>query len=388
MVEKTQPQPSGTLARQPALRAGTLAQRLPVRTIVTWVAVLLLILAIPRVFDTVWINNINLILVAVVAVTGLNLLVGYTGQISLGHAAFAMIGGFTVALMFDQWPGLRTSPWQLWLTLPAAGFSATLVGTLFGVPSLRVQGLYLAIATLAAHPILTWIVEHLYPELTVEGVPFSSLPVARPILALPGWTHTVRTDVDRYHLFVFLAVLGIVIARNIVRTRVGRAFIAIRDNDIAAESSGISLYKYKLLAFAVSSFYAGVAGAMLVYYFRIATVESFTIARSIEYLAMAIIGGLGSLAGPVFGALFIIVVPILVRERVVLPVADTVPRLQQYYDFVREVLFGVLIIAFIILEPEGLYKLWLRLKSAVQRRVAPFFGERTRSTGGDVRESG
>ncbi|MGD9894413.1 MAG: branched-chain amino acid ABC transporter permease [Dehalococcoidia bacterium] len=388
MVEETRHQPTGRLATQPSVRAAALAQRLPLRAIVAWLALLLLILAIPMVFNTVWMNTINLILVAIVAVTGLNLLVGYTGQISLGHAAFAMIGGFTVALMFDHWPGLRTSPWQLYLTLPAAGLSATLVGTLFGVPSLRVKGLYLAIATLAAHPILTWIVEHLYPELTVEGVPFSSLPVARPVLAIPGWTHTVRTDIDRYHLFIILAVLGIVIARNIVRTRVGRAFIAIRDNDIAAESSGISLFKYKLLAFAVSSFYAGVAGAMLVYYFRTATVESFTIARSIEYLAMAIIGGLGSLAGPVFGAIFIIVVPILVRDRVVLPVADTIPRLHQYFDFVREVLFGVLIIAFIILEPEGLYKLWLRLKAAVLHWIATLTGNRTRPAGEGARESG
>jgi branched-chain amino acid transport system permease protein len=387
MVEETRHQPSGRLAAQPPVRATALAQRIPLRAIATWLALLLLIIAIPLVFNTVWMNTINLILVAVVAVTGLNLLVGYTGQISLGHAAFAMIGGFTVALMFDHWPGLRTSPWQLYLTLPAAGLSATLVGTLFGVPSLRVKGLYLAIATLAAHPILTWIVEHLYPELTVAGVPFSSLPVARPILAVPGWTHTVRTDIDRYHLFIFLAVLGIVIARNIVRTRVGRAFIAIRDNDIAAESSGISLFKYKLLAFAISSFYAGIAGAMLVYYFRTATVESFTIARSIEYLAMAIIGGLGSLAGPVFGAIFIIVVPILVRERVVLPVADTAPRLQQYYDFVREVLFGVLIIVFIILEPEGLNKLWVRLASAVRQRVVTISSKRKHSTGDSARAS-
>jgi branched-chain amino acid transport system permease protein len=373
MVEEGQVQRGGTLvgrSRSP-LRAGAaaLGGRLPLQTLLTWLALLVLILAIPRLFDAVWMNNLNLILVAIVAVTGLNLLVGYTGQISLGHAAFAMIGGFSVALLFDRWPSLRTSPWQLYLTLPAAGLSATLVGTLFGVPSLRVKGLYLAIATLAAHPILTWIVEHLYPELTVKGTAFSSLPVARPVLALPGWSHTVRTDIDRYYLFVILAVLGVVVARNIVRTRVGRAFIAIRDNDIAAESSGISLYKYKLLAFAISSFYAGVAGAMLVYYFRTATVESFQVSRSIEYLAMVIIGGLGSLAGPVLGALFIIVVPILVRDRLVLPVADTVPRLQQYYDFVREVLFGVLIIAFIILEPDGLYRLWLRLKAVVQRRV-------------------
>ena len=367
MVEETQRQPGSAVLARPAV-GGAWAQRLPLQTILTWLVVLAAIVLIPRVFNNVWLNNFNLILTAVVAVTGLNILVGYTGQISLGHAAFAMMGAFTVALMYDRWPDLRTSPYQLYLTLPAAGITSTLVGTLFGVPSLRVKGLYLSIATLAAHPILTWVVEHLYPELTVRGAAFSSLPIPRPILGLPGWQHTIRTDADRFYFFAALAVLGIVIARNLIRTRVGRAFISVRDNDIAAESSGISLYKYKLMAFAISSFYAGVAGAMLAYFFRIATVESFTIARSVEYLAMVIIGGMGSLTGPVLGALFIVAVPILLRDYVVEPLAHQFPRLKEYYDFVREMLFGLLIILFIIWEPEGLYKLWLRLKSLVTRR--------------------
>ncbi|MGH2588057.1 MAG: branched-chain amino acid ABC transporter permease, partial [Dehalococcoidia bacterium] len=329
----------------------------------------------------------NLILTAVVAVTGLNLLVGYTGQISLGQAAFAMMGAFTAALMYDRWPELRTSPYQLYLTLPAAGITATLFGTLFGVPSLRVKGLYLAIATLAAHPILTWVVEHLYPKLTVEGNSFSSLPIPRPIIAVPGWEHTIRTPTDQFYFFAVLTVIGIVAARNIVRTRVGRAFIAIRDNDIAAESSGISLFKYKLMAFAVSSFYAGVAGAMLAYYFRIATVESFQISRSVEYLAMVIIGGMGTIPGPVLGAIFIVALPILIRDYVIDPIADAVPRLQQYYDFIRETLFGILIILFIIWEPDGLYRLWMRLKSAVQRGVSSVAAQRGRATGGETRGS-
>ena len=385
MVEESQRQPGGAVIARPAIRPGSFVQRLPLATIAFWIAVLALILALPRLFDNVWINNFNLILAAVVAVTGLNILVGYTGQVSLGHAAFAMMGAFTVAMMYDRWPGLRTNPYQLWLTIPAAGITATLVGTLFGVPSLRVKGLYLAIATLAAHPILTWVVEHLYPELTVKKASFSSLPVPRPILAVPGWEHQIRTDVDRFYLFAALAVLGIVIARNLIRTRVGRAFIAIRDNDIAAESVGISLYKYKLLAFAVSSFYAGVAGAMMAYYFRIATVESFQITRSVEYLAMVIIGGMGSIPGPLLGAVFIVAVPILVRDYVVEPVSHAVPRLKQYYDFVREMLFGLLIILFIIWEPDGLYKLWLRLKALVTRQRSSLTAHRGPATGGDTR---
>jgi branched-chain amino acid transport system permease protein len=384
MVEETQAQP-GAIAR-PAIRPAVGVRRLPWQTIAAWLAVLALILVIPRLFDSVWINNFNLILTAVVAVTGLNLLVGYTGQVSLGHAAFAMMGAFTVALMYDRWPGLRTNPYQLYLTLPAAGLSGLVAGTIFGVPSLRVKGLYLAIATLAAHPILTWIVEHLYPEITVRKASFSSLPIPRPILAVPGWEHTIRTDTDRFYLYAAIAVLGIVVARNIVRTRVGRAFIAIRDNDIAAEASGISLYKYKLMAFAVSSFYAGVAGAMLAYFFRIATVESFQIGRSIEYLAMVIIGGMGSIPGPIFGALFIVVVPILIRDHLIEPLSEHMRRLRDYYDFIREMLFGLLIILFIIWEPEGLNKLWLRLKAAGRRLVSTVTG-RGGARGGEARGS-
>jgi len=229
-------------------------------------------------------------------------------------------------------------------------------------------------------------VEHLYPKLTQKGSSFSSLPIPRPILAVPGWEHTIRTDTDRFYLFAALAVLGVVIARNIVRTRVGRAFIAIRDNDIAAEASGISLYKYKLTAFAISSFYAGVAGAMMAYYFRIATVESFQISRSIEYLAMVIIGGMGSIPGPVLGALFVIVLPIMIRDYVVDPLSEQMPRLKEYFDYIRDMLFGLLIILFIIWEPEGLNKLWLRLRAGVRRLVASARG-RTAARGGEARGS-
>lgn len=348
-------------------------QRVPLARVFFWGLIGATFLVVPRVFDNVWINNFNLILCAIVAVTGLNLLVGYTGQISLGHAAFAMVGAFTVALLYDRFPGLRTNPLQLLITLPAAGLVATAVGTLFGVPSLRVKGLYLAIATLAAHPILTWVIEHLVPKLTERGRPFSSLPIRRPLIGIPGgWEHTIRSDVEKYYLFAVIAVLGIIVAQNILRTRVGRAFIAIRDNDIAAESVGISLYKYKLMAFAVSSFYAGVAGAMLAYYFDVATVETFPISRSVEFLAMVIIGGMGAIPGSILGAGFIILAPILVRDYVVDPISDQVPRLRQYYDYVREMIFGLLIVLFIIWEPQGLYRLWTRLKGAV--RSWPFTG--------------
>lgn len=342
-------------------------QRVPLARVAFWGGLLLAFLIAPRVLGNYWINNINLIWIAALAAVGLNILVGYTGQISLGHGAFAMVGAFTVAMLYDRWPQIRGSGLELFITIPAAGAMAALVGAIFGIPSLRVKGLYLAIATFAAHPILEWSVQHLLPKLTVKGVHFSSLPVPRPELSLGFWSHTIRTDLDRYYLFGLLAVIGIVFAENLFRTRVGRAWIAIRDREIAAESIGVSLYKYKLMAFALSSFYAGVAGALLAYHLRSVTHEAFFVSLSIEYLAMIIIGGLGSIPGAILGAAFIILVPVVVRDEVVTPLSDAIPRIATYYTFVQQIIFGMLIILFIIWEPEGLYRLWTRLKNAVQR---------------------
>lgn len=345
-------------------------QRVPLARVAFWVGLLVVFLVVPRVFDNYWLNNFNAVWMAIIAAVGLNILVGYTGQISLGHGAFAMVGAFTVGLLYNRWPELKGHPAELFVTIPVAGLMAALVGTIFGVPSLRVKGLYLAIATYAAHPILEWVVLHLVPKLTVEGRITAALPVPRPEINLLGWNHVIRTDTDRFYLFGLLAIIGILFAENLFRTRVGRAWVAIRDREVAAESIGINVFMYKLMAFALSAFYAGVAGALLAYWYRSVNHEAFFVTLSIQYLAMIIIGGQGSIPGSVFGALFIVMVPILVRDYVVDPMHDVVPRLQTYYTFVEQVIFGLLIIIFIIWEPDGLYKLWTRLKNSV--RLWPF----------------
>jgi branched-chain amino acid transport system permease protein len=348
-------------------------QRTPLARIAFWAGLAVAFFVVPQVVGDYWLNNMNLIWTAVIAAVGLNILTGYTGQISIGHGALAMVGAFTVAMLYDRWPGLRGFGFELFITIPTAGVVAALIGAVFGIPSLRVKGLYLAIATLAAHPILDWSVQHLLPKLTVAGKPFSSLPVPRPEYHLGFWSHAITRDtVDRdyYYLFGLLAIVGIVFAENLFRTRVGRAWIAIRDREIAAESVGVSLFKYKLMAFALSSFYAGVAGALLAYWYRSVTNEAFGVDLSIEYLAMIIIGGLGSVPGSVLGAAFIVLVPIVVRDHIVSPLAGVVPRLDTYYAFVQQIIFGLLIIVFIIWEPDGLYRLWARLKHAI--RLWPF----------------
>ncbi len=347
--------------------ADAAVQRVPLARAAFWGGLAVTFLVIPRILDAYWINNLNLVWISVVAAVGLNILVGYCGQVSLGHAAFAMVGAFTVGLLYDRWPGLKGSPLELLITIPTAGVTAALVGTLFGVPSLRVKGLYLAIATLAAHPILEWVVLHLVPKLTVKGRIVAGLPVPRPEVHIGPWAHVIRTDVDRYYLFGLLAILGIVFAQNLFRTRVGRAWVAIRDREVAAESIGVSMFKYKLMAFALSAFYAGVAGALLAYWYRSVNHEAFGVSQSVQYLAMIIIGGQGSIPGALMGAGFIILVPIVVRDYVVEPFSDVVPRLKTYYTFVEQIIFGLLIILFIIWEPDGLYRLWTRLKHTVQR---------------------
>ncbi|MBI2761011.1 MAG: branched-chain amino acid ABC transporter permease [Chloroflexi bacterium] len=174
--------------------ADTAIQRTALARIAFWGGLAVLFFIVPEVVSNYWINNFNLVWISIIAAVGLNILVGYTGQISLGHGAFAMIGAFTVALMYDRWPQLRGSPLELLITIPAAGAMAALVGTLFGIPSLRVKGLYLAIATLAAHPIIEWVVLHLVPKLTVKGRITGALQVPRPEINILGWSHTIRTD--------------------------------------------------------------------------------------------------------------------------------------------------------------------------------------------------
>jgi len=341
--------------------------RVPLARISFWGALAVTFLVAPRVLSDYWLTSLNLIWTAVIASVGLNILVGYTGQISLGQGAFAMVGAFTVAMLYDRWPGLKGMPFELFITIPAAGLVSALVGAVFGIPSLRVKGLYLAIATLAAHPVLDWFVQHVLHKWTVSGRPFSSLPVPRPEFDIGIWSHTIRTDADRFYLFGILAVAGIMFAENLFRTRVGRAWIAIRDREVAAESVGVNLYKYKLMAFALSAFYAGVAGALLAYWYRSVSHEAFPVALSVEYLAMIIIGGLGSIPGALFGSAFITMTPVILRDQIIPQVQDTIPRLAKFETFVRQMIFGLLIILFVVWEPDGLYRLWTRFKDAVRR---------------------
>jgi branched-chain amino acid transport system permease protein len=290
----------------------------------------------------------NMIGFAIIAAVGLNLLTGFTGQISLGHAAFAGVGGYTAAILITRFG------FSFWMALPFAGLTAALAGLIIGIPSLRVKGLYLCIATLAAQFILEYVFIHW------EGLTQGIRGINVPPPALGGMV--LNTEKRFYFLTLVMVVLAVIYARNLVRSRVGRAFVAIRDRDLAAEIIGINLFRYKLTAFAISSFYAGIAGALWVSFIRIVTPEHFPFHLSIQYLAMVIVGGLGSVLGSIFGAIFMTLVPEILNV-VAGGLKDVFPRAELLFIPMKEVLFGTLIVLFLVFEPLGLAELWRRIKA-------------------------
>jgi branched-chain amino acid transport system permease protein len=319
----------------------------------------------PLAANDYFLNIANFVFIAVVGAVGLNLLVGYTGQVSIGQGAFMAVGAYAGAIAVTR------AGMPFWIALPFGGLVAAMVGTFFGIPSLRIKGLYLAIATLAAQFIIEWLIIHVT---WISGGAEATISVPKP--AFGSWV--LRTLREQYYLNLVVVSLAIVFAMNLVRSPVGRAFIAIRDRDVAAEIIGISLFRYKLLAFAVSSFYAGVTGVLYAHYLGVANYEQFDLSTTIDFLAMIIIGGLGSILGSIFGAIFITVLPMALRALmdaagqvllVIFPTAN-VSYVVQSITAVKLILFGVLIIVFLIVEPEGLNKLWRNIRDYF--RVWPF----------------
>ena len=323
-------------------------------------------LIFPLLANEYFLNLAGLIGMACISAIGLNILVGYTGQISLGHAAFMMVGAYTAAILNTRY-GV-----SFLLCLPAAGIMAALVGSFFGTPSLRIKGLYLAISTLAAQLILEWVINHWK---WVSGGAFSSIITNKPDLL--GWIPAAAMkDAEammryKYYIIFVLLAMAIVFALNLFRSPVGRAFVAIRDHDVAAKIIGINIFRYKLTAFAISSFYAGVAGALYCFFYEVANYEAFTIVISIDYLAMVIIGGLGSILGSIYGAIFIQLLPIaldILGNWIGMSIFGSVNT--EAIAQLQLITFGALIIFFLVVEPEGLNRLWKNTKDYF--RVWPF----------------
>jgi len=314
-----------------------------------WLVILLVCLVTLPLFANDYVMYVaNQIGFAVIAAVGLNLLTGCTGQISLGHAAFIGVGGYATAVLITRF-GI-----PFWFALPLAGLISAGVGMVIGIPSLRVKGLYLCIATLAAQFILEYV--FINWEGVTQGIRGINVPPPRI------GSFVFATEKSFYYLTLVVVVAAVGFARNILRTKWGRAFVAIRDRDLAAEMMGIDLFRHKLIAFALSSFYAGVAGGLWVSFMKIVTPEHFPFSRSIEYLAMIIVGGLGSVLGSIFGAIFMVLVPELLNVATG-SLKGFFPNLTQIFIPMKEVIFGFLIVGFLIFEPHGLAEIWHRIKN-------------------------
>ncbi len=329
------------------------------RTWVHWVILILglvFIFTLPLYLPVRWIYLVNMIGILVIAVQGLNILTGYTGQINVGQAAFMAVGAYTCALfaIHLKFPFL--------INLLCGGISAGLVGLVFGLPSLNLKGFYLAITTLAAQFIVIALIINGFPDLT-GGVRALLVP---PIQLLGKYFESQR---DILFIIMPVAIVMIYFAKNIVRTGIGRAFIAIRDNDLAAEVMGINIFRYKLLSFFICSFYAGIAGGLWAHWAGAINYEHFDLMRSIWFLGMLIVGGMGSITGAVFGSIFILLLDNVVRLYLI-PAFAAMGLGVVRSTALSPVVFGLVIIVFLIFEPRGLAHLWEIVKT--RYRLRPF----------------
>ena len=327
---------------------------------------LLVTLALPLVLQDRWLSLLATCCVAAIGAIGLGLVTGYAGQVSLGHAFFFGIGAYTSAFLSGD-PNGRTlglGITNILVWLPAAGLVALLAGVLVAPLATRLRGLYLAIVTLG----LVFIGQHVFGEWG-ELTGGTGVGRAPATLDLFGYdlavTDVVGTrDQKLFWLMALLLVIFALAARNIARSKVGRAFNAIRDRDIAAGVIGVNLARYKTVAFAISSFYAGCAGALLYPIVGFIEPGSFSLLLSVQYIAMVLIGGAGTISGAIAGAFFITLLPTITRElQPLVPFVSTeaskVPNVFQ----VETILYGLLIIGFLIFEPRGLFGLWIRIRS-------------------------
>lgn len=331
------------------------------------VATLLVVaLALPFLLTDEVLQLLALCCVAAIGAIGLGLVTGYAGQVSLGHAFFLAIGAYTAAAISGDPDGrvLGFGVTNIAVWLPAAGLLAGLSGVLVAPLATRLRGLYLAIVTLG----LVFIGQHVFSEWSSltggagVGRPAATLEFfGRPIAA----TGALGTRDQKLYWLMLLLLLGFALAAaNLARSKVGRAFTAIRDRDIAAGVIGVNLARYKTIAFAVSSAYAGCAGALLYTVTGFFDPSSFSLLLSVQYIAMVLIGGAGTISGAIAGAFFITLLPRLTRElQAWVPFLSAQPNEMPNVFQVETILYGVLIIVFLIFEPRGLFGIWVRVRN-------------------------
>ena len=329
------------------------------RTRTHWVlliGLLVFVFTLPLYLGNYWLGVSNLIGITLIAATGLNILIGYCGQLSIGHAGFIAVGAYTAAILTNR----LELPFLVGLL--CAGLTAGLIGLVFGIPSVRVKGFYLAITTIAAQFIIIWVINH-------WGITGGFVGIKVPYASIGGFVF--KSEASQFYLITTIAILCTFLAKNLARTRVGRAFIAVRDNDLAAEVMGINLFYYKLLAFFIGCFLAGIAGSLLAHWVGFMNAEHFTLTESILYIGMIIIGGLGTTLGPILGVILIRLLQQVLMVQVVPFLESTFTALPAgFATGIAPMLFGLVIVLFLILEPRGLAHRWNLFKSAY--RLWPF----------------
>jgi len=320
-----------------------------------WFAVMLLALAVlPHLVQNFTMYVVNFLAINVIVALGMNILVGYTGQVSLGHAGFMAIGAYGTVLLMTE--GGLPFP----LAILAAAFIAAGFGFMLGLPALRLEGPYLAIATLGFGLAITQVIG----RWSLFG---GRMGLSVPAMRLGGWT--ITGDKAIYYVIIAVTVLLALGARTLMKSRVGRAFQAIRDSDIAAETLGINLAYYKTLSFAVSAFYAGVAGGLIAFALGFINPDQFSFIHSVLFLAMVVVGGLGSTLGSVLGGITVAYLSLKMDVIQELPVLGAViEAISERFLTVSGmpnagwVFMGLVLILVVVFEPQGLYGLWLRTK--------------------------
>jgi len=317
---------------------------------------LVLFFTAPLYLSNYWLGVFNLIGITLIAATGLNLLTGYCGQLSIGHAGFIAVGAYTSAVLTNR----LELPFVVGLI--CAGLTSGCIGLIFGIPSMRVKGFYLAITSIAAQFIIIWVINH-------WGITGGFVGIKVPYASLGGFVFD--SEGRQFYLIMVIAALCTFFAKNIARTKVGRAFVAIRDNDLAAEVMGVNLFYYKLLAFFLGCFMAGIAGSLLAHWIGFMNAEHFTLTESILYVGMIIIGGLGTTLGPILGVTVIRILQQVLMIQMVPFLEKTITALPSgFATGFTPILFGLLIVLFLVLEPRGIAHRWNILKASY--RLWPF----------------
>jgi branched-chain amino acid transport system permease protein len=331
-------------------------------TILFWTICLVAALfTLPLISSNYYLYLLNLIMVHIILAVGLNVLIGSTGQISLGHAGFFAIGAYATVLLMTKL-NIPFFP-----ALIIAAFIAAFFGFILGLPALRLEGPYLTIATLAFGLAIMHIIGHMEIFGGRTGLRAPALNIGIPQL---GWNLTLVSDMSKYYLILIITILMVLGAINILKTKVGRAFVAIRDSDIAAEVIGINLTIYKTLSFAVSAFYAGIAGGLFAFVLGFFDPITFNMFLSIYFLVMIVVGGLGSIMGSITGAAFITYLMYALFKNVkdVPYVGDFLVAISQRWlsitgmDNLSAIALGLVMIGIMIFEPMGIFGVWIRVK--------------------------